>query len=219
MSTSEPRSAAVELRGLRGCSHEMRSLIALAAAAAALLGALRPADGAPAAGLHHPVGVVGCAEHVEAGSPGPSTEEIREARRSSFVVGAVTLWGLRRAQGHAFGPNAAHGMDGWKGGISVRGYRSVTLRVAARDRRWLALDYVRRPADRRLRQIGDGDSAVRFEPCRPGTRSFIGRPMGPETGWAGGFIVVRGGCATLLVRRAGAQRSTLLRVGFGVPCR
>jgi hypothetical protein len=197
----------------------MRWLIALMAAAAALPAGPRAADATPAPGAAPSEGVVGCAEHVEAGSPRASKEEIRDARRSSFVVGAVTLWGLRQAQDHAFGPGYARGHDGWKAGVSVRGYRPVTVRVAARDRRWVALDYVRRPADQRPRHVTDANSAVRFEPCPPGTRSFDGRrPLGPETGWAGGFLVARRGCATLLVRRADAQRSTPVRVGFGVRC-
>jgi hypothetical protein len=197
----------------------MRSLIALVAAAAALFGGLRAADATPVAGAAPSVGVVACAERAEAGGPRPTAEEIREARRSSFVVGAVTLWGVRLAQGHAFGPGGARGDDGWKAGVSVRGYRPVTVRVAQRDRRWVALDYVRPAVDRRVRHVGDGDSAVRFEPCPPGTRSFGGGTLGPETSWAGGFLVARRGCATLLVRRAGARRSAPVRVGFGVHCR
>jgi hypothetical protein len=197
----------------------MRSLLALVATAATVLGGLRAADTTLGAGAAASVGVVGCAEHVETGSP-PSKAEIREARRSSFVVGAITLWGLRRARSHAFAPGRARGDEGWKAGVTVHGHRPVTVRVAARDRGWVALDYVRRPTGHGARRVSDGDSAVRFDPCPPGTRSFVTRrPLGSETGWAGGFLVARRGCATLLVRRAGALRSTLLRVGFGVRCR
>jgi len=42
--------------------------------------------------------------------------------------------------------------------------------------------------------------------------------VGEETGYAGGFIVRRNGCATLLLRREGAQRSQRVRVGFGRAC-
>jgi hypothetical protein len=194
-------------------------LIAIVTASAVALGALPTADATPAAGAAPSVGVVGCAERVEAASPGPSKDEIREARRSSFVVGAVTLWGLRRAESHALGSSASRGDSGWKAGVNVRGYRPVTVRVAVRDRAWVALDYVQRVADQRARRVAEADSAVRFEPCPPGTRSFSGGLLGPETGWAGGFVVSRRGCVTLFVRRAGAQRSTAVRVGFGVRCR
>jgi hypothetical protein len=197
----------------------MRLVVAIVASTATLVGGLCPAGVVPDARAAPSVGVVGCAEHVEAGGPEPSKEAIRAARRSSLIVGAVTLWGLRHARDHAFGPGGPRGDEGWKAALSVRGYRPVTVRVAARDRGWVALDYVRRPADPRARHVADADSAVRFEPCPPGTRTFDDRrALGPQTGWAGGFLVARRGCATLLVRRAGAQRSTPVRVGFGVRC-
>jgi hypothetical protein len=198
----------------------MRCLIASMAAAGTLLVGLLATDATPVARAAPSVGVVGCSAHVEAGGRAPSEAEIREARRTSVVVGAVTLWGLRRARGHAFGSAGAGGDDGWKAGVSVHGHRPVTVAVAARDRRWLGLDYVRRPVGHRVRRVAEADSVVRFEPCPPGTRSFTdGRPLGARTGWAGGFVVARPGCATLLVRAAGAVRSTRVRVGFGVRCR
>jgi hypothetical protein len=53
----------------------------------------------------------------------------------------------------------------------------------------------------------------------PQERSFSdARPLGAETAWAGAFVVARSVCATLLVRRAGAARSTRVRIGFGVRC-
>jgi hypothetical protein len=182
--------------------------------------AAAPAVAALAAGHATTVRVVGCAEHVEAGGPLPSDREVREARRTSIVMGAITFWGLRRAEDHRFGPGGARGDDGWKAGISVRGYETVTVRVAARDRAWVALDYVPRAANRRPRYVADADSAVRFMPCPRGTRSLAsGRLLGAGTGWAGGFLVARRGCATLLVRRAGVSGSKSVRIGFGASCR
>src|SRR6266545_3379720 len=84
------------------------------------------------------VRVVGCAQHVE--GPAPTEQETRKARRTSIILPNLTLWGVRRARDASFGPGGTH--DGWKAGVSVRDYRPVTVRVAARDRRWLALDYV-----------------------------------------------------------------------------
>ena len=155
--------------------------------------------------------VVGCSTHVEAGGPRPTARELRAARRSSVTVANLTLWGMRLAAGKDFRPGP------WKAGVTVRDYRSVTVRVARRDRAWVGLDYVQA---RDARRVADADPAVRFEPCPPGTRSFThhDRLLGPETTWAGDFVVSRRGCATLFVRREAAARSVRVRIGFGARC-
>jgi hypothetical protein len=91
------------------------------------------------------------------------------------------------------------------------------VRVARRDRGWVGLDYV---VERDARRVADADAAVRFVPCPPGTRRFThhDRLLGPETSWAGAFVVARRGCATLFVRGDGAARSTRVRIGFGARC-
>jgi hypothetical protein len=160
--------------------------------------------------------VAGCPQHVEAPAGSVSAQERREALRASIVLPHLTLWGARGAVDGRFGPGEGHRDEGWKSGASVRGYRAVTVRVARRDRVWVSLDYGEGPSPR----LAGGDPVVRFEPCPPGTRRFSdGRPLGAETGWAGGFVVARPGCATLFVRRAGDRRSTRVRIGFGVRCR
>jgi hypothetical protein len=112
----------------------MRWLLALPALSTALLWV-------PAASAVRPsVVVVGCAQHVEAAGPRPSTRDIREARRASIIAGAITFWGLRRAQHHAFEPGGARRDKDWKAGVSVHCYRAVTVRVAAQDRAWVGLD-------------------------------------------------------------------------------
>ena len=155
--------------------------------------------------------VVGCSTHVESGGPRPTATQVREARRGSVTVAHLTLWGVRLAGGERFRPGL------WKAGVSVREYRAVTVRVASRDRGWVALDYVQA---RNATRVADADAAVRFEPCPPGTRriSTGHRPLGPETSWAGDFVVGRRGCATLLVRRQGAAHSVRVRIGFGARC-
>ena len=166
----------------------------------------------PADTGNNPVRVIACNQRIE--GPRASEPQLREARRTSITVSNLTLWGVLRARDASFGPGGQH--DGWKAGVSVRGDRPVTLRVAARDRGWLALEYV---PGRRATHVVDGDATVRFEPCPSGTRRFSdGRPLGPETAWAGAFVVGRRGCATFLVRRAGAPRSTRIRLGFGLRC-
>jgi len=158
-----------------------------------------------------PPRVVGCSQHVESGGPEPTAKQVREARRSSVTVAHLTLWGVRLARTERFRPG------GWKVGVSVTDYRPVTVRVASRDRGWVALDYVQA---RNATRVADADPAVRFEPCPPGTRRFSTDhgPLGPETGWAGGFVVARPGCATLFVRREGAAHSVRVRIGFAASC-
>jgi hypothetical protein len=176
-----------------------------------LLTALLAAGVAAApAGAAEP-GVVGCSTHVETGGPQPTAKQVRESRRSSVTVAHLTIWGVRLARGERFR------RGGWKAGVSVTDYRPVTVRVASRDRGWVGLDYVQgRDAER----VADADPAVRFEPCPPGTRKFThhDEPLGPETGWAGGFVVARPGCATLFVRRQGVARSVRVRIGFAASC-
>jgi hypothetical protein len=178
----------------------VRLLIALLAAgvAAAPAGAAEPR-------------VVGCSTHVEAGGRQPTAEQVRESRRSSVTVAHLTLWGVRLARGERFR------RGGWKAGLSVTDYVPVTVRVASRDRGWVALDYVQ---GRSAERVADADAAVRFEPCPPGTRSFSRHDelLGPETGWAGGFVVARPGCATLIVRRQGAAHPVRVRIGFAASC-
>lgn len=158
-----------------------------------------------------PPRVVGCTAHVETGGPPPTAKELREARRDSITAADLTFWGIRLAGGDRFRPGR------WKAGVTVRDYRPVTVRVARRDRGWVGLDYV---AGRDARRVADADAAVRFVPCPPGTPQFAhhDRLLGPQTGWAGNFVVRRRGCATLLVRREGAARSVRVRIGFGVRC-
>jgi hypothetical protein len=155
--------------------------------------------------------VVGCSTHVESGGARPTATQLREARRSSVTVAHLTLWGVRLARSDRFRPGL------WKAGVSVRDYRPVTVRVASRDRGWVALDYVQA---RNATHVADADPAVRFEPCPPGTRKLTGHgePLGPQTGWAGDFVVSRRGCATLFVRRQGDAHSVRVRIGFGARC-
>jgi len=158
-----------------------------------------------------PPRVVGCASHVEAGGPPPTAKELRAARRDSVSAAHLTLWGVRLAGDSRFRPGP------WKAGLTVRDYRPVTVRLAMRDRSWVGLDYV---VGRDARSVAEADPAVRFVPCPPGTPKFThhDRLLGPETAWAGHFVVSRRGCATLFVRRQGAARSVRVRIGFGVRC-
>jgi hypothetical protein len=157
---------------------------------------------------------VGCAERVEGGRA--SAEQRREARRASIFLPDVRFWGLRRWRTHEFEPGSAP--DGGdpvvKAAISVRFPGPTTVKVAPEDREWVALDYDRERWRGRGRTVADGEVAVRFRPCAPDTPRFSGRGhVGRWTAWAGGLLVARAGCATLLVRTRGDWQRVPVELG------
>jgi hypothetical protein len=167
---------------------------------------------------------VGCRERVEPSGPPVTAEERREARRASIFLPRVRFWGLRQWRTRPFDPGS--GPDGGapivKAGMSVRSPQSATVKVAPANRGWVALDYDRERWRGRARTVahGDGQAAVRFIPCDPNTPRFSspGRPVGGWTGWAGGLLVARPGCATLLVRSESEKDWRSVHVEFGADC-
>ena len=150
-----------------------------------------------------------CDQHVEGRAPTP--EERRAAVRQSVRAHGVTFWGLRNARTHTFDGRRWNRV--YKAGLGVRAGKPMRIRVAARDRAWLKLDYDR------TREPYVGSHELRAIPCAPDTPRFSDDGVvGNETGWAGGFIVERNGCATLLLRREGERRWTRVRVAFGRRC-
>ena len=150
-----------------------------------------------------------CPQHVEGGRV--SAEQRAAALRQSVRVHGTTFFGLRNARGHHFDGSRANRV--WKAGLGVRAGAPMRIKVARRDRSWLALDYDRTD------NSGKGAPEVRAVPCDPATPRFSDDGVvGNETGWAGGFVVRRDGCATLLLRREGEARWKRVRVGFGKRC-
>jgi hypothetical protein len=154
------------------------------------------------------VPTVGCDSHIE--TRDPTAAQRRATVRQSVVVAGTIFWSLRRAQEATFDRDHRT----YKAAISVRAGARLTLKVAARDRGWLSLDYDRTVQD------PPGVPATHFIPCAPDTPRFSDDGVvGRETGWAGGFNVGRVGCATLLLHRAGDAEWRRVRVGFGRACR
>jgi hypothetical protein len=116
---------------------------------------------------------------------------MRFAGPADIVVGPVSFASL----GAAGAPSAVYRRaDGtWfrKAAAKVLWGRSVTLTVADVDRDGLRLEYARGPLT----------SAVRFEPCPPGTMMFGGNGrLRRVTAFPGGFSFARRGCYELEVR-------------------
>jgi hypothetical protein len=160
------------------------------------------------ASLAAAVPTVGCDSHIE--SKEPTAAQRRATVRQSVVVDGTIFWSLRRARELTFDPEH----PSYKAAISVRAGARLTLKVAARDRDWVSLDYDRTVND------PPGVPVTHFVPCAPDTPRFSDDGViGRETSWAGGFNVGRAGCATLLLRRAGQAEWRRVRVGFGQACR
>ena len=162
------------------------------------------------ASLAAAVPTVHCSQHVE--GPAVSPETRAAALRQSVRVHGVTLSALRRAR--AFHFDGTRSTRHFKAGLGVRAGAPMRIKVAARDRDWLAFDHDRTD------KSGEGAPLLRAVPCAPDTPRFSDDGLvGEETGWAGGLVVQRSGCATLLLRREGEQRWRSVRVAFGAACR
>ena len=165
------------------------------------------------------VTTVGCTERIETGRA--SAEQRREAQRASIFLPDVRFWGLRQWRTHEFEPGG--GPDGGdevvKAAISVRSPGPATVKVAPEDREWVALDYDRERWRERGRTVAGGQTSVRFQSCDPKTPRFGGRGhVGRWTAWAGGLLVAREGCATLLVRARGERDWRRVPVELGADC-
>ncbi len=109
-------------------------------------------------------------------------------------------------------------MDGTlKISVVVLSGAPVTVRITplGRTRARLDFDMAQWRRDGRRVANGDGQRAVRFHACPPGTRRFTDGTLDPWTGYPVGFLVGRPGCARLTVAAAG-MRTVRRRVALGV---
>ena len=151
----------------------------------------------------------GCAEHVEGGKP--STLAPFPAQ---VAIGPLRFAGLARvASSRAFAINRTGRLYGVKSGVGVPAGVRATLSVARSARSWAALDYTPSEPGKPRREPG---AAVRFEACAADHPAFsYDGPVGPITGFSGGFVLKRPGCVPLEVRVAG-RPTVRARVPFGV---
>ena len=148
-----------------------------------------------------------CEQRIEAGDaplrfPGP--------RSGRVLAGPLALSGFFPRTPAALGPRHENGRFSVKVGALVRAGGPVVLSVPARYRGTAFLHYA---------SPGTGEPVVRIEPCPPSTRAFsYDGPVGPVTGFSGGFEVTRPGCYPLDVAVVGG-RSYRVRLSLGRPCR
>jgi hypothetical protein len=103
--------------------------------------------------------------------------------------------------------------------VMIRAGAPVVIRVAARDRRHVALDFDQSRWTERDRTAADGQASVRFHACPPETKRFVdGKPLGEWTGYPGGLIVERPRCVTFEFLEEG-RPTVRRRLGIGTRCR
>jgi hypothetical protein len=156
--------------------------------------------------------VITCATHVE-----PSVARFdpkRDVIRGHFALVTIKRE-LPRPSGASYRPNAGR-LPVVKIPVGLRAGHRATLRVSATQRVHAALLFRRETqnADR----IQDGDRAVRFSPCPPGTRAFSGGTVGRITGWAGALMLTGPRCIRLKLRVDGRRRPDI-RLPLGRPCK
>lgn len=149
-----------------------------------------------------------CETHAEGADP---DDIARPDSRRDVVAGRISIVGGNRLSARK--PPANGRTWVLKTPVIIRAGAPVVIRVAARDRPHVALDF---DPDR----FGErGRSSVRFHACPPDTKRFSdGKPLGEWTGYPGGLIVERRRCVTLEFLEAG-QPTVRRRVGIGRRCR
>ena len=127
------------------------------------------------------------------------------------------LFFLRRDRRHRWQPR--RGADGTlKIPVVVGEGEPVTVRITPLGRTRARLDFDMAQWRREGRRVADGDGqrAVRFHACSAATRRFTdGKALGRWTGYPGGFLVDRPGCARLTAT-APAMRTVRRRIALGV---
>ncbi len=130
--------------------------------------------------------------------------------RHDVITGRVLFLGLR----DRIPPS--HGVV--KTPATVTTGEPVTVRIEPLGRTRARLDFDPREWQRERRSIarGDGQRVVVFEPCPPETPRFTdGEPVGDHTGYNGGFLIGRPGCARLIARAPG-EATVRRRIALGV---
>ena len=150
----------------------------------------------------------GCADRAEAGTP-----QADAPLPGQVVVGPFRFGGLARlASRRRLDLDRAGGVYGVKAGVLLAAGVRATLSIGRGARGWASLDYApRRPGQ--PRRLHD---AVRFQACAADQPAFsYDGPLGPVTGFPGGFVLTRPGCLPLEARVPGRPVVRAI-VRFGV---
>lgn len=141
--------------------------------------------------------------------------------RTDIVAGRVSIASARVAARRLPRRKPPFNPRAWilKTPVIIRAGSPVVVRVAERDRPYVALDFDGERTGKRDRVAEDGQSSVRFHPCPPDTQRFTdGKPLGEWTGYPGGLIVERRRCVTFEFLEDG-KPTIRRRLGIGRRCR
>ena len=200
----------------------LRGVAVGGAGAAALLAvaALGPGGAsAPSAGADR-LPVRSCKERAEGGKPLPFRAGPDDVRIGPMIFVALERAARMRPEELRPFPNGR--LPGVKAGARVKAGRVVTLSIAPADRSYARVNYdmASRSAGKRL---DESPAAVKIRACPRDQPAFsYDGPLGPTTGFSGGFVLAGDGvgrCVTVEVRVKGSSRVHRRAVSFGAgPC-
>ena len=159
-----------------------------------------------------------CETHAEGAEP---DDVALPNARTDVVAGRVSIAFARVAARSLSDRKPPFNPRAWilKTPVIIRAGAPVVIRVAERDRRYVALDFDVKSAKARDRVAEDGQSSVRFHACPPDTKRFTdGKPLGEWTGYPGGMLVERRRCVTFEILEEG-RPTVRRRLGIGRRCR
>lgn len=153
----------------------------------------------------------GCATRAEGGGP-----EDGRRRPGEVEIGPLRFNGLAElANRRRLDFDRVARVYRVKVGIGVPAGAGATLSIGANARGWAALAYAPAPPGVEAHHPA-GQPAVRFRACAAEEPAFShDGPVGPVTGFSGGFILTRPGCVPLEVAVPG-RPLVRARVPFGV---
>jgi hypothetical protein len=159
-----------------------------------------------------------CETHAEGAEP---DDVALPDPRTDVVAGRVSIASARAAARRLPRRKPTHNPRAWilKTPVVIRAGAPVVVRVAERDRPYVAFDFDGKGGAERDRVAEDGQSSVRFHACPPDTKRFSdGKPLGEWTGYPGGLIVERRRCVTFEFLEDG-KPTVRRRLGIGRRCR
>lgn len=193
-----------------------RPVLAVAAVAAVVVGFAASVQAFPPPGTHS--AVRGCADANSSIPPGSGLPAGWRRPSNGTIVGGPIAWRALGRATYAAGELAPrHGLGhGVKAIAEVTAGAVVRVVIPANERTRLSLNYTNvspRDARQNLYGVADGARQVTFKACSAGYGD------GPQTQFAGGFIVAGAQCARIDIYTSASNQPIRRRIPFGVPAR
>jgi hypothetical protein len=161
--------------------------------------------------------VRGCATANPSVPPGTLPRGWRSPSAGTIAAGPIAWLFLGRAGPHLGRLAPRHGLaPAVKAMVEVAAGAVVRVVIPVNERVRLSLDYTSVPprdARQNLFRVADGASQVTFRACSPVSGE------GPQTQFAGGFIVAGAHCALIDIYMRASNQPIRRQIPFGVPAR